>query len=227
VSRRLIGDAEHFWQKRHYDLNIRNHRQFGEKLRYIHRNPVKRGLCEGAEDWEWSSFLHYATGTRDAWRSNRNGRRQGANEQREQSIQRSCCPTQAKTGLEWATRPPHRCYITSVSPNRRIPLQCSPTRPTLRTEPEKGLARRVLFFCTNRSQDPLRENYAAQLFQIRDASASRAPRPLPGTLSSELCALCGEVLKNAQFHGHFRIEEGDVKLDNILSPLKSMRVGVP
>ena len=61
VSRRLIGEAEHFWQKRYYDFNIRNHRQFVEKLRYIHRNPVKRGLCERPEDWEWSSFRHYAT----------------------------------------------------------------------------------------------------------------------------------------------------------------------
>jgi len=35
----LIGDAEHFWQKRYYDFNIRNYPQFAEKLRYIHRNP--------------------------------------------------------------------------------------------------------------------------------------------------------------------------------------------
>jgi putative transposase len=62
VSRRLIAEAEHFWQKRYYDFNIRNHAQFVEKLRYIHRNPVKRGLCERAEHWEWSSFLQYATG---------------------------------------------------------------------------------------------------------------------------------------------------------------------
>jgi hypothetical protein len=62
VSRRLIGDAAHFWQKRYYDFNVRNHQQFVEKLRYIHRNPVKRGLCERAEDWQWSSFRHYATG---------------------------------------------------------------------------------------------------------------------------------------------------------------------
>ncbi len=39
VSRRLIGDAEHFWQKRYYDFNVRNYVQFVEKLRYIHRNP--------------------------------------------------------------------------------------------------------------------------------------------------------------------------------------------
>ena len=74
VSRRLIGNRplkpkaglngppEHFWQKRYYDFNIRNYPQFVEKLKYIHRNPVKAGLCERPEDWEWSSFRHYATG---------------------------------------------------------------------------------------------------------------------------------------------------------------------
>jgi putative transposase len=62
VSRRLIADAEHFWQKRYYDFNIRNHPRFLEKVRYIHRNPVKRGLCARPEDWEWSSFRHYAIG---------------------------------------------------------------------------------------------------------------------------------------------------------------------
>ena len=44
VSRRLIGRAEHFWQKRYYDFNVRNERQFVEKLRYIHRNPVDARL---------------------------------------------------------------------------------------------------------------------------------------------------------------------------------------
>jgi len=62
VARRLIGNREHFWQRRYYDFNVRNHRQFLEKLRYIHRNPVKRGLCERPEDWQWSSFRQYATG---------------------------------------------------------------------------------------------------------------------------------------------------------------------
>jgi hypothetical protein len=62
VSRRLIGAAEHFWQKRYYDFNVRNYEQFFEKLNYIHRNPVKRELCELAGDWEWSSYRQYATG---------------------------------------------------------------------------------------------------------------------------------------------------------------------
>jgi putative transposase len=62
VSRRRIGQAPHFWQKRYYDFNIRNHSQFVEKLRYIHRNPVSRELCARPEEWEWSSFRHYASG---------------------------------------------------------------------------------------------------------------------------------------------------------------------
>ena len=65
VSRRLIGDAERFWQKRYYDFNIRNYPQFVAKLRCIHRNPVKQGLCERPEDWQWSSFRHYATGAEE------------------------------------------------------------------------------------------------------------------------------------------------------------------
>ena len=51
-----------FWQVRYYDFPVWSEAKRIEKLRYIHRNPVKRGLCDRPEDWEWSSFLHYATG---------------------------------------------------------------------------------------------------------------------------------------------------------------------
>jgi putative transposase len=30
-----------------------------EKLRYMHDNPVKRGLVAAPEDWRWSSYRHY------------------------------------------------------------------------------------------------------------------------------------------------------------------------
>lgn len=33
-----------------------------EKLRYMHRNPVKRELVHEPQDWTWSSFRHYLTG---------------------------------------------------------------------------------------------------------------------------------------------------------------------
>ena len=33
-----------------------------EKLRYMHRNPVKRGLVASPEQWRWSSFRAYRYG---------------------------------------------------------------------------------------------------------------------------------------------------------------------
>jgi len=51
-----------FWQVRYYDFNVFTEAKRVEKLRYMHRNPVKRGLVEKPEDWAWSSFRHYATG---------------------------------------------------------------------------------------------------------------------------------------------------------------------
>lgn len=49
-----------FWQKRYHDRNVRDAREFSVKLRYLHRNPVKRGLVTEPGDWKWSSFRHYA-----------------------------------------------------------------------------------------------------------------------------------------------------------------------
>ncbi len=51
-----------FWQARYYDFAVHNEAKRVEKLRYMHRNPVVRGLVEKPEDWRWSSFRHYATG---------------------------------------------------------------------------------------------------------------------------------------------------------------------
>ena len=61
VSRTLaLRAGQPFWQQRYYDFNVWSERKRIEKLRYMHRNPVKRGLVEKPEDWEWSSFRHYA-----------------------------------------------------------------------------------------------------------------------------------------------------------------------
>jgi len=51
-----------FWQARYYDFNVWSEHKRVEKLKYIHRNPVTRGLVERPEDWMWSSFRHYFTG---------------------------------------------------------------------------------------------------------------------------------------------------------------------
>jgi putative transposase len=54
--------AQHVWQKRFYDFNVWTEHKRIEKLRYIHRNPVTRGLAPSPECWPWSSFRAYALG---------------------------------------------------------------------------------------------------------------------------------------------------------------------
>ena len=44
-----------FWQTR-YDFNVWTEKKRVEKLRYMHGNPVKRGLTAAPEDWRWSSY---------------------------------------------------------------------------------------------------------------------------------------------------------------------------
>ena len=39
-----MGESGSFWQKRHYDRNVRDHHEFMEKLGYIHRTQSR-------EDW--------------------------------------------------------------------------------------------------------------------------------------------------------------------------------
>jgi len=67
VARKLaLRVAEPFWQARYYDFNVWSNQKRIEKLRYIHRNPVTRGLVANPEDWAWSSYRHYATGVEGA-----------------------------------------------------------------------------------------------------------------------------------------------------------------
>jgi len=50
-----------FWLTRYHDFNILTGSKFREKLKYLHRNPIKRGLVEAAEDWPHSSYLTHLT----------------------------------------------------------------------------------------------------------------------------------------------------------------------
>jgi putative transposase len=49
-----------FWQARFYDFNVWTDKKKVEKLQYMHRNPVKRGLVVAPEDRRWSSYRFYA-----------------------------------------------------------------------------------------------------------------------------------------------------------------------
>jgi putative transposase len=64
ASRKLRGNRPQFWQNRYFDGNVRGESARSEVIRYIHRNPVKRGLVGSPDQYRWSSFNHYATGIR-------------------------------------------------------------------------------------------------------------------------------------------------------------------
>jgi len=51
-----------YWLPRYYDFNVHSKEKRVEKLRYMHRNPVTRGLVAHPGEWRWSSFRHYLTG---------------------------------------------------------------------------------------------------------------------------------------------------------------------
>jgi putative transposase len=48
------------WQARFYDFVVFSEKKRVEKMRYMHRNPVKRDLVLEPQQWLWSSFRHYA-----------------------------------------------------------------------------------------------------------------------------------------------------------------------
>ena len=63
TSRKMRRAGQYrFWQIRYYDTPLWWAAKRIEKLRYMHRNPVKRGLVKSPEQWKWSSFHHYWTG---------------------------------------------------------------------------------------------------------------------------------------------------------------------
>ncbi len=55
-SRQTHGE---FCQLRYYDHAIRTVKECQDTLRYMHFNPVSKGLVKRPEDWPWSSFHSY------------------------------------------------------------------------------------------------------------------------------------------------------------------------
>lgn len=49
-----------FWQKGPgYDRNLQTEKAVMAAIDYIHLNPVRRGLCQQAREWKWSSARFY------------------------------------------------------------------------------------------------------------------------------------------------------------------------
>jgi putative transposase len=58
--------THHFWKRRPLSIELRTGKVFRQKLDYIHRNPVRAGICAYPEDYKYSSARFYHTGV-DNW----------------------------------------------------------------------------------------------------------------------------------------------------------------
>ena len=124
VSQKLrCKSSPQFWQSRYYDFNVHSERKRVEKLRYLHRNPVTRGLVATPEDWAWSSFRHYLTGepsvveVESRWTAQRRERMGIALTVSQNPLLRS--PASAKSAEGWGTRNlqlPHRDFVQWSQP---------------------------------------------------------------------------------------------------------------
>jgi putative transposase len=94
---KLEGSAR-FWRTRYYDFPVWSEGERVEKLRYIHRNPLKRGLVARPEQRRWSSFLQWSTGCEGSVEIECPSQRarQGWGDLCERIFD---CPSQAKGGL--------------------------------------------------------------------------------------------------------------------------------
>lgn len=106
VSRKLIGNREHFWQERYYDFNVWSSAKRIEKVKYIHRNPVRRELVERPEDWVWSSFRNYLIGESGRSRLNHPGR---------SIAERNCVPRPTLHFVNRRTEHPAFCYFADAN----------------------------------------------------------------------------------------------------------------
>ncbi len=66
LSARMIFPEKHgIWMARFDDVAIYSDEQFRTKLNYIHQNPVKAGLVENPEQYEYSSAKEWLSGVSD------------------------------------------------------------------------------------------------------------------------------------------------------------------
>ena len=64
ISARSLNGEWHasgpVWQHQFWDRYVRNEKEFGARLDYMHLNPVRKGLVSQPEEWNWSSYNNFA-----------------------------------------------------------------------------------------------------------------------------------------------------------------------
>jgi putative transposase len=52
----LLGSKGGIWQTRFYERALRTPNDVEEAIRYVHDNPIKAGLADKPQDYNWSSY---------------------------------------------------------------------------------------------------------------------------------------------------------------------------
>jgi len=59
---RLAKGERGVWQRRYWEHWIRDERDYGRHIDYVHYNPVKHGYVKRVADWPYSTFHRYVKG---------------------------------------------------------------------------------------------------------------------------------------------------------------------
>lgn len=59
MKRETLRNVDPIWQDKYWEHTIRDEKDLQTHFDYIHYNPIKHGLTETYDSWEWSSFKDY------------------------------------------------------------------------------------------------------------------------------------------------------------------------
>jgi len=62
VINKYLKRSGKLWQKGYHDHVIRNGKDFEEKVKYIHKNPIRAELADKIGDYKFSSYRNYYLG---------------------------------------------------------------------------------------------------------------------------------------------------------------------
>ena len=53
------ADESTIWARHYQDHLVPDAAEYGRLVDYVHRNPLRHGMCERVEDWPWSSLHRF------------------------------------------------------------------------------------------------------------------------------------------------------------------------
>ena len=55
----ISEEASTIWSSRYQGHDVTDHAEYGRLVDYVHRNPLRHGMCDRVLDWPWSSLHRF------------------------------------------------------------------------------------------------------------------------------------------------------------------------